>query len=122
MHWLGPSLPLLMVFKGNLSQSTSFSQQFHISCIKTQLVKKPKSEYVIEPLQSSDPSDAKCFTIDPMKSAIDSGETRQITVTFTPLKDSNKQLYQALTTVILKGDTTVHYKLLLQALTYYSES
>ena len=59
---------MLFTFKcSSLEATKSITQYLHIGCIKSGLVKKPKTEYVIETLQSNESNDAKCFAIDPMK-------------------------------------------------------
>ena len=59
------------------------TQQLHIGCIKTPLVKKTTGEYIIEPLQLSGP-DTKCFTIDPMKVS-DRLNVNNVMITYWPI-------------------------------------
>lgn len=109
------SLPILVILKHNLSNRSSTTEHLHIGCIKTTLVKKSSGEFVIEPLQQSN---TKCITIDPMKSIVEAGSSRDITITFIPPQQITSNVIEADTNIILKGDIVSQQKLLIRVVLY----
>ncbi|XP_019852101.1 PREDICTED: cilia- and flagella-associated protein 74-like isoform X2 [Amphimedon queenslandica] len=112
------SHPLLFIFQ--YKSTDSVSQQLLIGSAKTSIAKKSKGEFTIETLQGN-PIDTKCFTIDPMKSSLDTGEIKDIKITFHPRKDSMGATIKAQTNIILKGDVTMQHQLFLQAMPVISQ-
>lgn len=91
-------------------EGVSVSRVLQVGCVKSALSKKSSGDVSIEAVSNG----MKCFIIEPLKTAVEAGTTKNITITFTPAKNSSAGIITSTsTTITLKSETTQQYKVIL---------
>ncbi|KAL5490955.1 hypothetical protein EMCRGX_G016164 [Ephydatia muelleri] len=101
--------PILTLQFDGCREGESVTKVLQAGCIKSALSKKNSGEVSIEPPSNG----VKCFAIEPLKTTVEAGTIKNITITFTPNKNSSDNITTSTTTVTLKSESTQQYKVVL---------
>ncbi|XP_032903781.1 cilia- and flagella-associated protein 74 [Amblyraja radiata] len=112
-----PLKSLLLTLKSTKSDNkySTALREFQVGCIRsTQLAGKKSVEFVIDYPQSVQ---VKGFTIEPARGIVEAGNTKTVSVTWTPPAGHDAlQIISATVKMAIKGDIAEHYQIILMAM------